>query len=745
MKKSIKRTFLYHLFATAFVCIISVSLLAVVQAKIALKQQTVNGFKKVAEELYHNVNKIRISGSQDVEMIAMHPVIKSEKISGDEKRKTLTELKTILKAYEDITLIDPNGCVITSTDYNFRVDWKHSRYFLDALKGNVAISSVHIIPEPIKTIISFNAPVYGNNGKIIAVISAQLNMSCVADIVNHMKIDQSGLAFLLDSHDRIIAHRSGELILTQPDESVIRQINENREYLSFKDGNGEKLLGNYFPCTDIKRQFKRSDNELDWKVVIVQNEKEVFAGLGQIKWQVTIFASILFFVITVVSWRFSGMITRPMKKLMDGASIIGKGDLDYRVPVVSDDEIGQLAVSINAMAEDLQKTTVSIGALQKEQTRFKDVAESSGDWIWETDNEGRYTYSSDAVEKVLGYTSDEIIGKHFYDFFHPDDADELKKGAHQTFVAKKEITNFQNRNIRKDGKNVIIETTAVPVLDKNGELTGYIGVDRDITDRKLAEEGMKELNCELEQAVRKLEETNQELKNFVYIASHDLREPMRKISTFGAMLQKSLKDKIVEDDAENLGFMIEGSNRMTKMIEGLLAYSRISSKTHSVEKVNLNDIVEQLRQFELSVLLEEKHTTIDIPQPLPDIKVDPVQIRQLMQNLIANGMKYQAKGNVPHITITSRPAADEMVRINITDNGIGVAPEFQQAIFVMFKRLHLRNEYEGTGIGLAVCKKIVERHGGKIGVESEPGKGSTFWFTVPVAKQSAVLASAAAH
>jgi signal transduction histidine kinase len=238
----------------------------------------------------------------------------------------------------------------------------------------------------------------------------------------------------------------------------------------------------------------------------------------------------------------------------------------------------------------------------------------------------------------------------------------------------------------------------------------------------------------------KLEETNQELKNFVYIASHDLREPLRKISAFGGMLQKSLTGKITGDDAENLNFMIDGATRMTQMIEGLLAYSRVSTKAHSSEAVNLNDIVEQLRQLELSVLLEEKHTTIDVPQPLPVIDVDPAQIRQLMQNLIANGMKYQAKGNVPHITITSGPAADGMVRINVTDNGIGIAPEFQQAIFIMFKRLHSKNEYEGTGIGLAVCKKIVERNGGQIGVDSQPGNGSTFWFTVPAAGDSQLLA-----
>jgi light-regulated signal transduction histidine kinase (bacteriophytochrome) len=251
---------------------------------------------------------------------------------------------------------------------------------------------------------------------------------------------------------------------------------------------------------------------------------------------------------------------------------------------------------------------------------------------------------------------------------------------------------------------------------------------------KQAEESMKELNGELEQAVKKLEDTNQELKNFVYIASHDLREPLRKISAFGSMVQKSLSGKIDGDDAENLNFMIDGANRMTKMIEGLLLYSRVSSKAHFAEAVDLNDIVKEIGQLELSVLLEEKHTTIDVPQPLPEVDADPVRIRQLLQNLIANGMKYQAKDNVPHITLTSQPAANGMVRINITDNGIGIKPEFQQAIFIMFKRLHSKNEYEGTGIGLAVCKKIVERNGGKIGVESEFGKGSTFWFTVPAAK-----------
>jgi signal transduction histidine kinase len=139
------------------------------------------------------------------------------------------------------------------------------------------------------------------------------------------------------------------------------------------------------------------------------------------------------------------------------------------------------------------------------------------------------------------------------------------------------------------------------------------------------------------------------------------------------------------------------------------------------------------------MLLEETHTVVNIPEPLPTVHADMLQMRQLIQNLIANGIKYQKKGNTPEITITSKPATNDMVRIEITDNGIGISPEYHNMIFVMFKRLHRQNEYEGTGIGLSVCKKIVQRHNGQIGVESEQGKGSTFWFTVPAA---AVLSEA---
>jgi hypothetical protein len=335
-------------------------------------------------------------------------------------------------------------------------------------------------------------------------------------------------------------------------------------------------------------------------------------------------------------------------------------------------------------------------------------------------------------------TAEELIGKDDFQMGWKENAQSYQNDDQSVITSGQSKLNYEEAQTTPNGDKIWLKTSKIPLMDFQDNIIGVLGTYEDITERKQAEENLKKLNGELEQTVARLEETNQELKNFVYIASHDLREPLRKISAFGSMLQKSLEGKVVDDDAENLNFMIDGATRMSKMIEGLLVYSRVSTKAHSAEKVNLNDIIEQLSQLELSVSIEEKNAIIEVPQPLPEVEADPVQIRQLMQNLISNGMKYQAKGNAPQITISSQPAADEMVRINIADNGIGIAPEFQQAIFVMFKRLHSKSEYEGTGIGLAVCKKIVTRHGGQIGVDSEPGKGSTFWFTLPTADQTKV-------
>ncbi|MBA7705475.1 Adaptive-response sensory-kinase SasA [subsurface metagenome] len=411
-----------------------------------------------------------------------------------------------------------------------------------------------------------------------------------------------------------------------------------------------------------------------------------------------------------------------------------------------------MADSFNKMAEDLQTTTTSIDNLNREiaerrkaeyelkesENRFQQIVSNASEWVWEVDSDGLYTYSSPVIEDLLGYKPEEIVGKkHFYDLFVPENRDEIKRSALEKFAEKESFKGFLNANVHKNGQTVWIMTSGVPILDDDGNLVGYRGSDIDITDRKEAEKKLERLNENLEDTIAKLGRANSELKDFVYIASHDLREPIRKISSFGELLSASLKDKLNDDDKENLGFMVDGATRMQQMIDALLTYSRVTTKGIDFEPVDLNKVVEELCTVELAVKIEEIGAKIMTPERLHSVNCDPAQIRQLMQNLVANGLKYQKEGVVPEITIRSSVTDNDMIRVEVTDNGIGIKQEQFKDVFVMFKRLHSRQKYEGAGIGLAVCKKIVERHGGDIGVSSTYGQGATFWFTLPVLKTPA--------
>jgi len=255
---------------------------------------------------------------------------------------------------------------------------------------------------------------------------------------------------------------------------------------------------------------------------------------------------------------------------------------------------------------------------------------------------------------------------------------------------------------------------------------------------KQAENRLISVNYELDQTVKKLSQSNKELQDFVYVASHDLREPLRTISSFGQLLQESLKEQLDADDRENLQFMIDGANRMTQMIEAMLIYSRVGTKGVQFCNVDLNEEVEELKDLELAALLKETDGTIFVPDLLPLVNGDSVQIRELLQNLIGNALKYHKPQIPSEVWIRGDRVLNNMVRIEIEDNGIGIKEEYYKDVFTMFRRLHSGDSYKGTGIGLSVCKKIIERHGGEIGVCSDLGKGARFWFTLPAANVAEV-------
>jgi light-regulated signal transduction histidine kinase (bacteriophytochrome) len=298
-----------------------------------------------------------------------------------------------------------------------------------------------------------------------------------------------------------------------------------------------------------------------------------------------------------------------------------------------------------------------------------------------------------------------------------------------------EIPNYklEKRYLRKDGGIVWAMHSASTVHDATGRLLFGIAQVEDITERKRAQEGLAHANAELEVHAEELERSNMDLQQFAYAASHDLSEPLRMVSSYVQLLAKRYGDKLDSDAEEFIGFALDGVVRMQALIDGLLMYSRAGTSDYATDPVDCNEIADATLLM-LKTAIEERNAEVTV-DPLPTVTGDANQLAQLLQNLIGNATKFVADGP-PRVHVSAEREGQEW-HFRVSDNGIGIDPAHLDRIFNVFQRLHGRGEYPGSGIGLAICKRIVERHGGRIWVESEPGQGSTFNFTIPVSRPRA--------
>ena len=354
------------------------------------------------------------------------------------------------------------------------------------------------------------------------------------------------------------------------------------------------------------------------------------------------------------------------------------------------------------------------------------IVESSDDAIIGETLDGIVTSCNRGAERIYGYTATEMIGKSLDLLVPPDREDEIP-GILKRIGDGERIEHYETKRRRKDGTIIDISLTVSPIKDEGGRVIGASTIARDVTLAKRAEEALRMVD-ELRQRTDELARSNSELQRFAFVASHDLQEPARTVASFCELLSDRYKAQLDDNAREWIGYAVAGARRMRGLVADLLEYSRLQSPTRRFAPTDCASVVAEA-VANLRVSIDEMRAEVS-HDPLPVVTADAPQLAHLFQNLIANAIKF--RGNQPPRVHVSAERHGNEWAFSVRDNGIGIEPRHCEQIFDVFRRLHPEGQYPGTGIGLAICKRVVEQHGGQIWVESEPGRGSVFYFSLPI-------------
>ncbi len=384
-------------------------------------------------------------------------------------------------------------------------------------------------------------------------------------------------------------------------------------------------------------------------------------------------------------------------------------------PVLSDTGT---VIRVAIIARDITERKQAEEALRQSEEKYRLLIDTLQEGVVVIDSAGVILYANPPLAAMLGYTVEETVGKSVFSFMDRHNAQILREHMERRQKGVKDQYELEAITARGAKKHVLVE--ASPLLDQNGHYIGSLAGVMDITERKQAEIALQEY-------AERLKRSNEDLERFAYISSHDLQEPLRAIVSYSQLLERRYRGRLDPDADAYIQFITDSGRRMQALVNDLLQHSRITSQVLVLEPVATEEVLAQTL-LSISMLLKEQGATVT-HDPLPVVQADARQLEQIFSNLIGNAIKYRRQ-EPPKIHV-SAVKKEDMWQFSVTDNGIGIEPRYLEKIFTIFERLHGQERYEGTGIGLAICKRIVERHGGRIWIESEPGEGSTLFFTLP--------------
>ncbi len=605
----------------------------------------------------------------------------------------------------EVSLIHPQtGQVIASTDPGEEGKFKENRpYFLSARTGPYVQNPYYSFAIQAITMTA-SSPLRTPEGRLLGVLAARLDLEGMNAIISrHIELRETQDAYLVNS---------SSLFVTQPrfisNPAVLQrgvQTLDISRCLAQESGAVE--TSDYREVASIV--VYRWLPERSLCLVVKMDEIEAYRPIQAFGRAIAAISTLALALAAVVAFALAQGVTRPILALRTGAARFARGDLDTRLAETSRDELGELATEFNKMAE----------ALGEQQTYLRHRAEQffnlTPDMLCTLSLDGRLIDTNPAWEGSLGYPFQSLQNLLLTELVHPDDLP-LVKAQLERAKGQAVTGRFECRFRHQAGPYRWL--TWVLVLSAQDQL--LYAAARDTTERRTAEE-------KLRQQTEELESSNRELEQFAYVASHDLQEPLRMVSSYVQLLARRYEGKLDQDADEFIGFAVDGANRMKGLITDLLAYSRVGTHGKEFAPVEMEEVLKRVVD-NLQLAIEDGGAAVT-HDPLPAVLGDEVQLTQLLQNLIGNALKFRAT-EPPRVHVGTRRSGQEW-NFFVRDNGIGIDPQYSERIFVIFQRLHNRNEYPGTGIGLAICRKIVERHGGRIWFELAAGPGRHVSFYAP--------------